>query len=140
MVLDGFLIPVNMEERKRMNFQGEFLMKTKIGSFREFYMVLHNNELYVYTDKENRNHSSHYVLSGGFVKIHRVHILNNLCLGDPKVKNILYEKDIGSRVANDRAQDIKKMFPIELSLGGKNGTLNFFFETMEIQTRCFRQL
>jgi len=33
-VYDGFLIPVNMEERKKMTYNGAILMKTKTGSFR----------------------------------------------------------------------------------------------------------
>mmetsp|Transcript_3808 Transcript_3808/g.5752 ORF Transcript_3808/g.5752 Transcript_3808/m.5752 type:complete len:523 (-) Transcript_3808:465-2033(-) len=142
---NGFGIPITAHDLSPYKFKGEILLQTKIGNFRQFFMVLHNNELFLYTSQTNPQHEFHHILNGAYVKQHRVHMLNNACLGDPKHPTPLVEKDIlkgknprPERI--DRFRDIKRLYPIDISLGGREGTIHIFFENVDRQSFCLRQL
>ena len=50
---NGFGIPISSVELSICKFQGKIYMQTDQGNFREFYILLLNNELFVYTSRES---------------------------------------------------------------------------------------
>lgn len=71
-------------------------------------MTLIEDELYVYDNKENEKHSNLYVISGCFVKI-------------------LNSKDVTASQT-----DLRKVYPLEIYLGGRTGSLRLYFDSREI--------
>jgi len=64
--VDGFQHPQKFGITK---VSGSFFERTALGSYRKDYMVLINQELYIYRDKEHRDHKKMIVLTPGvFVK------------------------------------------------------------------------
>ena len=76
------------------------------------------DELYVYSDKENEKFKNMYVISGSFIKLLPYKCLNH----------------------SQPAQILNKVYSIEIYIGGRIGTITLHFDSREIQDEWFNEL
>lgn len=96
--------------------QGQFLELTVFGYFRKGFMVLHNEELYLYEFKDAPSHKKLIVLTPGVVVKSQQAVPENL------KKNSKFKGIIGS---NEAAGDgsPRRIFPIDIIVGGAAGNI-----------------
>lgn len=99
LVRDGFNIPVRDSTLQK---QGPCLVKTPQGFFKQQYLILKNQELYIYSNSESRVENDMIVLQP------------NLFI------QTLHEKRVDNQYhQNDEKLIIKKVFPIKIFTGGE---------------------
>lgn len=114
-IYDGFHVPMKVHPRSRL--AQTYLTKTDHGYYKNYRMVLTNQELYLYNDRYHDDYNNLLILTPGvFVK------------SLPAI-NFTADKP-------PHNQEVNKAFPIELFVGGskfgKQGVFTFGFETQEI--------
>jgi len=119
-LVDGFSIPLKI---KPLSSKGSYFSETANGYFRHAYMILKNQELYLFSNNDAKGHEKMFVLSPGvFIKM-------------------------GSQISKQSHPGlaflkISRLFPIELVLGGRaagpkgqkteRGRVTMYFETREV--------
>ena len=100
-VVDGFGL-----EMTNRHVSGVVYEKMKTGYYRRNHLVLREGELYVYRRPDDEQFYKMYVLSGIFVKE-------------------------GDRVDVDEKQEVARLFPLEMLIGGKLGSVQLYFDTKQ---------
>ena len=105
-VRDGFQLETHPNQR----IEGHSYEITPHGFYRKNYVMLIEDELYIYYDKENEKFKNMYVISGSYIKLLP-----------------------GKSLLNDEiSQMLSKVYSIEVYIGGRVGSIVLHFDGREI--------
>lgn len=101
---DGFQIPIKFCNTR---IGQTFLRKTPKGFYKSTYMILSNQELYIYNSKKNQDYKDLLIMTPGvFIKA-----LPAISLSPQDIQQKIYE------------YEHQKVYPIEIHLGGSTGNV-----------------
>ena len=111
-------------------------MKTSTGYFKTNYMVLTNQELYLYSDKDSIAFNKLIIMSPGvFVKGLNALNVESASTGDELRKLYPIELYVGGQIVN-----IGVANEVNLSRGSNTGTITLFLETQDKQHKWIKFL